>query len=349
MKKYCVALLSLFLINSVSAQDSNENDSKFYFGFKTGYTIPVAKSTVGSPRSEVGNRILKVDESGKYTFSEKNPFGSRGAGLTFAGNFGYMFNPTFGIEMEFSFLRSSRILDASKDETSVNGTNYFSEQHSNTNMFRAAPMLVVRANPNKKFVPYAKFGILLPLAGKTVVEVKIKDTTGKLADELLPVLDEALYNDIQHISDSLGINVAIPTDNYIKAKTAGSFSVGFAARMGVEYNISKNWSVFGELEFNMLTIKAKETKFTEFSSKVSDEGIVAFAETQLGREVKSEYGFSDLPEILKLTVYQNEITEASNSSYDPTRKNESFDQLTFRDNYNSFGIMLGFRYKFNNN
>jgi len=340
MKKIILPIVAMLFVFTIDAQ-TDENFTKFYFGLNTGYTMPVANSTVGSPRSEVGMSILNfnLDEG---TYSEENPFGSRGAGYTVSANFGYLFTENFGVEMEFSFLRSSRILDASRNETNTSGNNYFAEQHSYTNMFRAAPMLVVQGNPNKKFTPYAKFGILLPLMGKTVVEVDIHDEIGELASNLLPVLNEDLYNELVAIGLA---DAPIPSESYIKAKTSGSFSVGFASRIGCNYNINDKWSINAELQMNMLTIKAHETEFVDFESVV-DENIIAFSESILGHEVQGTYTMDDIPEILKLTVYQDEITETSNTTYDPARKDEAFDQLTFRDSYNSFGLTVGFKYNF---
>ena len=350
MNKYFALFLSSFMLFSLQAQDENVTKN-FYFSLKAGYTIPASKGTIGSPRSEVGNRIVLESTEGDYEFSQKNPFGSRGAGATVAGSFGYMISDHFGVEMEFSFLRSSKILDAKRDETSVVNTNvrnYYAEQYSYTNMFRVAPMLVVTGDRNKKFTPYAKFGVLLPLAGKTIVEVNINDETGELADQLLPILNEELSNDLDGLRDS--IPFVVPTESFIKAKTAGAFSVGFTAKMGCTYNISPKWSLIGEMEFNMLSIKAKETTFTDFSSKVSNEGLVFLAEQVLGKEIQSEYGYYDIPEILRVAEYQNEITEDSNASYDINspnfNKNAAYDQLTFRDNYNSFGFMIGCKYNF---
>lgn len=349
-KIYSFLIISLVYL-SIQAQEDNKSHKGLYVGFKAGYTIPVSKSTVGSPRLEVGDRILVSSDLGVYTYSEKNLFGSRGAGSQVAGSIGYMFNNNFGIEMEFSFLRSAKILDGSRDETSIINTverNYFAEQYSYTNMFRAAPLLVVSGNPNKKFVPYAKFGVLLPLAGKTIVEVTINDETGELADQLLPILNKELSDKLNGLRDS--IPFVIPTESFIKAKTAGAFSVGFTAKMGCSYNVNDRWSIFGEMEMNMLTIKAKETEFVEFSSKVSNEVLVILAEQLLGESIQSEFTYNDLPEILRLTKYENEITQASNSSYDVNvagfDRNSAYSQVAFRDNYNSFGLMIGFRYKF---
>ncbi|MCB9256383.1 MAG: outer membrane beta-barrel protein [Chitinophagales bacterium] len=334
----------LFLVSY--AQEGDSKNGRMYFTFKAGYSIGVANSTIGSPRSEVGNRILVSSTDGDYSFSQKNPFGSRGAGAQIATSFAYMISKNFGVEMEFSFLRSSKILDASRDETNDQGFNYFAEQYSYTNMFRAAPMLVVSGSPDNKFIPYAKFGILLPLAGKTIVEVNINDGIGELAEQILPLINPELAAEFEDLP------IGIPTTSFIKAKTAGSFSVGFAARLGCEYAFNSNWSIFGEMEMNMLTIKAKETKFTEFSTEVPAE-LVAVAEQILDKEpgsIQGTYGLYDLPEILRLTVYENEITEASNYTYDVNspsfNKDAPFQQVTFRDNYNSFGLMFGFKYRF---
>jgi hypothetical protein len=345
----CSILIVFTILTHVQAQEDFKSHKGLYFGFKAGYTIPVAKSTIGSPRSEVGDRLLMSSTDGDYQLSEQNPFGSRGAGGQIAASLGYMFNNNFGMEMEFSFLRTTRILDASRNETTVvNGIvqNYFAEQYSYTNMFRALPMLVVSGNQNKKFVPYAKFGVLLPLVGKTIVEVNVRDETGEIANRLLPILNPVLSNSL----DSILSELVIPTESFIRAKTSGAFSIGFAARMGCNFNINERWALFGEMEMNMLTIKAKETEFIDFSSSVSNEGLVFLAEQLLEREIQSTFGFYDLPEIIRLTTYQDEITQASNSSYDVNSPNfdsdSAFNQVNFRDNANSFGLMLGFRYKF---
>jgi opacity protein-like surface antigen len=349
MKILSTIFFSLFVL-FLHAQESGKG---LFLSFKGGYSIPVANSTIGSPRSEVGNRILVSSEEGTYNYSEKNPFGSRGAGASFSGSLGYMFSDHLGVEFEVSFLRSTKILDGSRDETIIENTfsrNYFAEQYSYTNMLRVSPMLIVSGNPNKKFIPYAKMGILLPLAGKTIVEVNISDKTGQLAEELLPVINPDLSNELNHLFDSLSLDIPIPADAFIKAKTAGAFSLGFTSKIGCAYAINDKWQIFGELEMNMLTIKAKETKFTEANITVSDAGLLALAETLLGKEIQADYGIYDLPEILRLTTYQNELTENSNSSYNITgstyNRNAPYEQVTFRDNYNSFGLQFGVKYKF---
>ena len=97
---------------------------------------------------------------------------------------------------------------------------------------------------------------------------------------------------------------------------------------------------------NMLTVKTKETEFTDFYAEVPEE-LTIVAETILEIDnIQNIYDFDDIPEILRLTIYEDELTESSNSTYTSARKNEPYQQLTFRENYNSFGLLLGIRYTF---
>lgn len=347
-------IISFFIYQPILSQEnSSDGMNGLYVQWKAGFTFPVSQSTIGSPRSEVGDKLIAASfENGALKYSEKNPFGSRGAGGTIGGSVGYMFSENFGAELEFTFIRTLQITDAEQSiDTSALSRTYYAQQVSHTNMFRAAPMVVVTGNSGKKIRPYAKFGLLIPLAGATVATLNLVDETGELADNLFPVLDEELYNDVDSVGRSLlGDNFAIPTTSVIEAKTYGQFSLGFTSKIGAEMQLSDKWSFFGEMEMNMLTVKAKQTKITSFNSTVSNEALVGLAEQRLGREIQSLFTLEDIPEILRLTNYENEITESSNSTYDVSsstyNRSNPYEQLTFRDNYNSFGFMIGVKYRF---
>jgi hypothetical protein len=336
---FLVALISQHLI----AQESTFWN-KSAISFKTGFTIPAASTTVGSPREEVGNEFLRINKNGE--FSQKSSTGSRGAGYSFSGSFSYMFNDNFGVDVELSYLRSSNINDAfiDIDTSNVEGKRYFAEQTSFTKMFRIAPMIVVQGNKEKKFQPYAKFGLLMPLFGATYINMYIDDETGLQAYRLLPVINPG---DIEIMEQNFGIFPPIPTESTVEAKTLGAFSLGFASRFGVNMKVGEKISVFAELESNMLSVKAKNTEVTKFRTEVSNKELADFANS-IG--ITTVYNTEDIPNIIINTNYVDEVNQNSNRSFDTNAanfdKNKPLEQKSFRDNYNSFGLFVGVKYSF---
>lgn len=333
--KYALLIISFIFIYLTSlSQESKE--TKFYVDFKTGYTFAVANAVIGSPLETIGQSIVEINGNEK---SVTNPYNSRGAGFTLTGNFGYEITENFGVELELSFLRSSNILNASQYiDTSSAGLIYDTEHNSYTLMLRATPMLVVSGNKNLKFRPYAKFGLLIPFYGKIVSNITYRDDLGILAQDLLPSLNPDLNNLVQDLETVSYSDIQTTTN--IKAKTNGAFSIGFASRVGLAYNVSKNISIIGELEMNMLSVKSKKTEVIEFESN-----------SKLNSEDVASYNVDDLPEIIRVTNYEDEITESSNSSYSDTNlpgynRNQPKEQLSLRNNFNSFGFTLGVRYSF---
>lgn len=356
MKNFYLILSSLFLTVSVIAQETVIRNSKHFVTFRAGYGIPVSKSQIGSPRTEVGKTYLnfETNEDGDIVkYSEKNSFGSRGAGLNFSLGYGYMISENFSFEFDFNYLYTLGFEDAYRNEN-LNGKTYHATQRSTTSMFRVTPMFGVYANESLLIRPYAKFGLIVPLAGGTTVNLAINDETGSAFDDLMPVIDPVTN---QHVLDlrnelaAMGVKVIIPTQTDIKAVTSGSFSVGFMARFGAEYKFKKvadgRLKIFAEMEMQMLTVKAHKTEIKEFYSTVSDDATKGFAAS---RNIKTEFTEADIPSILKNTDYLNEMVETSNSSYDVSNpnydRNKAFEQLTFRDNYNAFAFMIGLKFGF---
>lgn len=347
---YIYLSILFFIFQSLNAQETKV--SKFYVDFKTGYSIPVANGSIGSPLEDVGQFILNLrgNQSGDIiSKSVKNPYNSRGAGFTLATSFGYEITENFGVELEMSFVRSNTIVNASQDVDTA-GLNFNANHTSHTIMFRAAPMLVVSGNKDLKFRPYAKFGLLIPFVGQINSDIQISDETGTLSRNLLPSLNPALAASIAE--NNVFAGAAIPTETNIRAVSNGAFSIGFASRIGVAYQLSNKISIIAELEMNMLTIKSKRSEVKDFNTRVTNEELVAFASSSENLvNFQSEYDINDLPDIIRFTNYVDEITEMSNGSYSDTEaqgydRNKPREQLNFRDSFNSFGILLGLRYSF---
>lgn len=347
---YIYLSILFFIFQSLNAQETKV--SKFYVDFKTGYSIPVANGSIGSPLEDVGQFILNLrgNQSGDIiSKSVKNPYNSRGAGFTLATSFGYEITENFGVELEMSFVRSNTIVNASQDVDTA-GLNFNANHTSHTIMFRAAPMLVVSGNKDLKFRPYAKFGLLIPFVGQINSDIQISDETGTLSRNLLPSLNPELAASIAE--NNVFAGAAIPTETNIRAVSNGAFSIGFASRIGVAYQLSNKISIIAELEMNMLTIKSKRSEVKDFNTRVTNEALVAFASSNENLvNFQSEYDINDLPDIIRFTNYVDEITEMSNGSYSDTEaqgydRNKPREQLNFRDSFNSFGILLGLRYSF---
>lgn len=345
-------LLIVFLLIISLSYAQEDKQTKFYVDFKTGYSIPVANGSIGSPIEDIGQFIISMrgTQSGQLTSkSVTNPYNSRGAGFTLAGSFGYEISENFGVELEMSFVRSNNIVNASQD-IDTSGFTFNANHTSHTIMLRATPMLVVSGNKNLKFRPYAKFGLLIPFVGQINSDIQIIDETGTLSRNLLPSLNPELAASIAE--NNVFAGAAIPTQTNINAVSTGAFSIGFASRIGVAYRLSSKFSIIGEFEMNMLTIKSNKSVIKDFSTVVTNEELVAFASSSENLvNFQSEYNTNDLPEIIRVTNYVDEITEMSNGSYSNIDapgydRNKPREQLNFRDSFNSFGILLGIRYSF---
>ena len=256
-------------------------------------------------------------------------------------------------EVDFNFLYTLGIDDAYINRKSAtNKPIYHATQQSQTTMFRITPLFGVYANESLLIRPYAKFGIIVPLAGDTKVNLSIEDNSGISFNDLMPVIDPVTLLQTQLLASSLGLsNISVPTKTDIKAVTSGSFSLGFLARFGAEYKFKNvldgRLLLFAEMEMQMLTVKAHQTVIKEFNSSVNDATFQSLAEAA---DIKTSFGLDDIPEILKTTDYFNEIIETSNSSYDVSNPNydrdKAFEQLTFRDNYNAFGCLICLKFGF---
>lgn len=345
MKKISTILLSMLLIGSMSAQETTaektkDNRDKHIVSFRFGYSIPVSQSQIGSPReAEIGKTFKEMKPDGTIV-SEKQSYGSRGAGFNISLAYEYMITQNISVGMDFVYLHTLGINDAFILVKAGSNQPYYANQDSYTSMFRATPMVGIYANENLLIRPYAKFGLIIPLAGATYASLTIEDETGSAFDELMPVIDNALFEQIEET----GTGVPVPTNSYIEATTSGAFSLGFDARLGIQYNIMDHLNVFFELNMQMLSVKAHQTTITKFESGTTEDFKALGA--VLGIDVK-DYTLDDIPEYLRVTTYVNEINENSNvhgtASYD---REKSAEQLGFRDNYNAFGFMVGVKYGF---
>lgn len=366
MKRIIIILIALIFIGNINAQvkELKNKRDKHIVSFRFGYSIPVSTGKIGSPQIEVGNNFSDIIQNGNDLVStEKNNYNSRGAGLNFSLSYEYMITSNISVGMDFSYLHTFKSLDA---YSSIKKTNddlvYYASQESETSMLRATPLIGIYANENLLIRPYVKFGLLIPLAGRTKASLIIEDNTSTSFDNLMPLIDQSVYDEISETLNPFPIlfpiSIPIPTKTQIEANSYGSFSIGFDARIGAQYKLADYLNLFVELNFQMLSVKTKETKITKFHSTVTNEDLVSIAES---RGIQTVFTVDDIPEILKNTHYLDILSSENNSSFDNAiidalldksdanykgLRDKASEKLNFKDNYNAFGFIIGIKYAF---
>lgn len=167
---------------------------------------------------------------------QQTVFGSFGQGARFSIAGGYMITPYFGVELELYYFQGFK-----QDYGSSTGP--ISTQYNRTGysyQMRATPSLVVQA-PTGKFQPYARFGVLLPFWGKTVLE-----ESWSFANQS----SRAKQTDID-----------------------GKLSVGFESSIGVQYNINDNLGIYIQATYTGLRIRSDKALVVK-DEKIETDGTV---------------------------------------------------------------------------
>ncbi len=271
--------------------------AQLYAGAHAGYSFSTAPSVLGTADMQNGS-----------TATTGNIYGSNGAGTSFGINLGYMVSEHFGIDLAADYLMVSpqkvNTNDASNTNLGVTQTNVASQTVSGSQI-RLTPSLVVTAG-KEGFNPYARFGVVLPVAGTTV-------------------------SDISNVT-SYSSPISKTYTTTAKVETAGQMSVGFNSAIGANFAISSKLSLFGELALTTLSIKAATSKVTAYSS----EG--ATSTTTLS-DLKT-YGKETIY-VDKLTETSNNSDVNSNYNVDKAKE-----ELAPVANYNTLGINVGVKFTF---
>jgi len=196
MKK--LLLISLIAFAIISA------DAQFYAGLGLGYGF-------GSNKRVVGNEITATSNS--------NVYGSYGQGFNINPKLGYMVNDNMGFELGIDYFMGATqtILKTSTDL-----------QEGQSNALILAPQFVLKTDNGL----YSRFGIFVPVAGKTTITIESSNYYG--------------------------------TDLSAEAETKGSFSVGVVAALGYEYSLNDNLSLFGELQYSGISVRSGTFEYTKF-------------------------------------------------------------------------------------
>lgn len=299
------------LCGTTYAQDSPAA-RKFYIETSGGYGFALVSDDLGSTNDLIGitDRLIRPDSS----ISISPVHGTQGPGWQFGLNFGYMFHPNIGVELQATYLKSNSYL------LGRNNTPTYQAEHTVVGQrVDLIPQLVFNFSFKEKWSVYSKSGLVIPVWGKSMSSVTVDDQEGRLVQEVLGIPNPDTHASVR-----------------IKASTYGKFSYGFQTRLGVGYSILDWLHVFAETKFMALSIRSKEDRIDELN-------ITLFNSNGGNPYIVTE---DDLTEIDLRTIYVSELTENSNNpmvnnNSDPNRPME---ELNKRDNFNQLAILFGLRF-----
>ena len=243
-------VLSVCLIASMNyfaqAQDDTKvNDTrKFYVRISAGYSFESGKTEFNNadPNGLTGimqSTDVTVSADGS-TVNVKSLNGTAGAGVKANLTAGYMFNPYIGAELGISYFHGDKTMIGRLRSPQV-----VSEENTYLRGFDVAPGIFL--TPNFKTVnPYARMGLIVPVAGKLTIETMARKPNGGGAGTDLMVA--------------------------AKSEVTAQFSVGYFGALGVNYPITDNLSIFGEVEIKNLSIKSKSAEITEYATTAITNG-----------------------------------------------------------------------------
>ena len=209
-----VAAAFLGLATTATAQ------SKFYVGAQVGYGLPANGDVMGVE----GNST-----------SLKNVYGSVGGGFTAGINVGYNITNFLSFDLGGQFLAGSTVTEM---DYAIDG--YSEKQTMHTSQIRLIPSLVVKGGEGA-LKPFARFGVILPVSGKTTQEYTEVDPT------------------------AMGNKTTNRTYEF-----KGALSLGFDAGVGISYDLNENLSLTAELNYTALRIKTKSGEMTDYSVKLGE-------------------------------------------------------------------------------
>lgn len=343
--------ICLFAITAMNAQEEKaEKNGGLFVRANVGYGF------------QAGGTVQGVDATRTYN---KNIYGTTAPGLNVGFGVGYMFNKYIGIELggyytfgvsKFSEVESEVLslgLQAAGTEFNALNAYVFEEYTHRSKQFRITPSVIVKGGDGK-FVPYAKFGMLIPVAGKTSTTV-----VGKLSSDAIPTsINVPIIGDLTLPGFDAG-GVSLVGDVDAEAESFGQFSIGFEGALGGEFKVTDMISVFGEVNFSTLHIKSKETKVLKYDGVYALDGSPLSIEDLEGAFdfVGIDVSFSNLglyenidevPTSEAHFIYVDELNASTNNAAFNQNFNDQLpeDQLARKDNNSSLGINLGVKFNF---
>lgn len=242
----------------VAAAAVQSASAQFYFGGNLGYGVGASGDSYGTDDT--------YNSSGDLT-SSKQIHGTYGAGLNIQLNGGYKLSENFAFDLGVNYLMGSKKL---ADRTTTSAGEY--TKYVQTSQVRLTPTLIVSAGGEGKLTPYTRFGLVIPVAGKTV-STEVDKTNSSMSSEMV-------------------------------RESKGKPTIGFEGGVGVRYKLSENLALSAELVYTALRIRTKSAEITKYNMTMGGTTTDVLATMKTGQK---EYNFVE-----ELTSSSNNSSTNSN-------------------------------------
>jgi len=228
MKKYF--LMSVFVVTYIGLSIPTTYGQSFYTGFDAGYGLKIP-SSINNWNYDNISSINAASTHDKINFS-------LGKGLYIGLTGGYKISEIASVELNVSCLSGSPV-KANNKATDTAGTYYVDMNYSmKAGMVYLNPAFQISMSPEKKFNPYAKFGIIFGF--------------GKLNETI---------NGMYYTGEYWDMNI-VYRDGH---------ALGFSSSLGVVYKVSDLLNVFCEARLNALSYSPNKNVLTKFTKDGADQ------------------------------------------------------------------------------
>jgi len=303
-----ITTIVLFIAISISAISQ-----EFFLKAEISSDHSIFPSQFNSPlESIVGRDRIEVDGQ---NYSQKVSKGTYAAGRTFSFGLGKDLSNYVSVLLDVNYQKGSVVQDLFTDIP-----QFSSSQFSISETIRILPGLILSTGNQNRLKAYVKAALVLPVWGKVNSKTMITDQTGQVYFLL-----------------SQDFNPEITTEVNLETNTYGKLSFGIQSSVGIEYQLSKRLSVFGEADFTNLIVNQNRSEL------ISASGLITVSE-----ETTLPIDLNAIPGFIKNINYHDELNASSNfhseiSDFDP---NKSLDALNYGSNFNSVGFGIGVKVKF---
>ncbi|WP_276480324.1 outer membrane beta-barrel protein [Paraflavitalea pollutisoli] len=282
----CLMIISLYTF----AQDGS--GSKFYLKAAGGYFFSVSNGqfpNVGPYPPHDVSAAVNPTTGVSTTLRDKVLTGSYGQGVRGGLSIGYNINKYFAVEGTFNYYHSKKNL-MTRNVSTIQGTSTVVgsiESNGHVNAVDFAPSLVLSPGYTK-LNPYMRFGVVVPLWGRLIIETDATRTSAVPNQPPVVVAQTVIHRE-EEIKP-------YPT-------------IGFQGAIGATYALNSRFDLFVEAEYRNVPVKSHSKEITTYNE------VTKFVNTANGQEVAPQRtrGLNDLNVAERNTDYVTTIDQNSNT------------------------------------